>query len=79
MDPIWAPFMFQVTARLLVFWTVALNCNEFPTNTMLGLGETSTAIAGEIVTAAEADLVGSATETAVIVTEAGLGKVAGAV
>jgi hypothetical protein len=64
---------------LLAFRTVAVNCKVLPTNTTLGLGETDTAIGGVIVTAAEPDLVGSATETAVTVTDVWLGKVAGAV
>lgn len=78
MDPICVS-SFQLTALLLVFRTVAVNCKVFPTNTTLGLGETDTAIGAVIVTVAEADLVESATETAVTVTDVWLDKVAGAV
>ena len=59
--------------------TVAVNCCWPPMSTCAVTGETLTEIGGSIVTVAEADLVGSATEVAVTVTSAGLGTAEGAV
>ena len=75
------PFTCQVTAVLLVFVTVAVNCCVRLMATLTDFGATVTLIPGatNIVTVADPDLVESATETAVIVTAAGLGATAGAV
>jgi hypothetical protein len=67
----------QVTAVLLLFCTVAVNCWVPPNCTFEVAGEMETATGGMIVTEAEADFVGSATETAVTVTGLGLGTAAG--
>ena len=73
------PSTCQVTAVLLVFWTVAVNCCWPPTLTDGKSGDMVTVIAGRIVTVVEADLVESAWDTAVTVTVAGVGTLAGAV
>src|SRR5204863_109664 len=71
----------QVTAVLLVFCTVAVNCCVPPAPTVADTGEivTLTTAVGVMVTCAEADFVGSACDTAVTVTVAGFGTTAGAV
>src|SRR6266480_2777062 len=75
------PLTCQVTAVLLVFCTVAVNCCVPPAPTVADTGEivTRTTAAGVMVTCAEADFVGSAWDTAVTVTVAGFGTTAGAV
>lgn len=79
--PAVTPFTCHVTAVLLVFFRVAVNCCVVPAVTLAVVGATETLITTELVTVtkAEADFVGSACETAVTVTVAGLGTVAGAV
>src|SRR5204863_759 len=63
------PLTCQVTAVLLVFCTVAVNCCVPPTPTVADTGEivTRTTAAGVMVTCAKADFVGSAWDTAVTV------------
>ena len=73
------PFTCQVTAVLLVFCTVAVNCRVSPVLTVAEVGEIVTLTGPVIVTCAEPDLVVSACETAVTVTVAGFGTVPGAV
>src|SRR2546430_1096367 len=75
------PLTCQVTAVLLVFCTVAVNCCVPPAPTVADAGEivTLTTAAGVMVTCAEADFVGSACDTAVTATVAGFGTTAGAV
>src|SRR2546423_886466 len=75
------PLTCQVTAVLLVFCTVAVNCCVPPAPTVADTGEivTRTTAVGVMVTCAEADFVGSACDTAVTVTVAGFGTTAGAV
>src|SRR5437762_8079343 len=75
------PLTCQVTAVLLVFCTVAVNCCVPPAPTVADTGEivTRTTAAGVMVTCAEADFVGSACDTAVTATVAGFGTTAGAV
>jgi hypothetical protein len=58
--------------------TVAVNCCCAPTVTVAVTGERLTAIGGTTVTAAEFDLVGSATDVAVTEISAGLGTAEGA-
>ena len=74
-----APEMLHVTAVFVVPVTVAVNCCWAPVTTLAEPGETETATGGTIVTAAEADWEGSATEVAVTLRAAGFGTVAGAV
>ena len=57
---------------------MALNCCVPEKRTLATNGETETTTPGRIVTVADADFDGSATETAVIVTELGFGTTAGA-
>src|SRR5438045_123632 len=75
------PLTCQVTAVLLVFCTVAVNCCVPPAPTVADTGEivTRTTAAGVMVTCAEPDFVGSAWDTAVTVIVAGFGTTAGAV
>ncbi len=75
------PFTFQITPALVgSFCTVAVNCCVNPTLTVALLGDTLTDIGGGVmVTVADADLVGSATEVADTVTVGGFGTLAGAV
>jgi len=77
--PLQLPLSFQVTAVLLAFFTVALNCCLAPVTTWAVPGETTTVTAGTIVIAAVSDLVASAVDVAVNVTDAGFGTVVGAV
>jgi len=77
--PLQLPLIFQVTAELLAFFTVALNCCLPPVITWAVPGETTTDTAGTIVIAAVSDLVVSAADVAVKVTDAGFGTVVGAV
>jgi hypothetical protein len=77
-----APVTVYVTPLLPVsFVNVAVNVCVPLTVTLAVVGATETVIGGAavIVTVAEADLVGSATEVAVTVRVAGVGTVAGAV
>src|SRR5437763_8992154 len=73
------PLTCQVTAVLLVFCTVAVNCCVPPAPTVADTGEivTRTTAVGVMVTCAEADVVGSASDTAPTVTVAGFGTTAG--
>ena len=64
---------------MVAFFTVALNCCLAPVTTWALLGEITTDTGGTIVIVAVPDLVVSATEVAVNVTNAGLGIVVGAV
>src|SRR5437764_207988 len=75
------PFTCQVTAVLLVFCTVAVNCCVPPAPTVADAGEivTRTAVVGVVVTAAEADFVGTACDAAVTVTVAACRNTAGGV
>ena len=73
------PPTLQVTAVLAVLITAAVNCCVFPATTDAVAGETPTSTEGRIVTVADADLLGSASDVAVTLTCAGLGTVAGAV
>src|SRR5271157_4119133 len=75
------PVMLHVTAVLLVPVTVAVNCCCAPVFTEMLFGATVTAIGiGEvIVTVAEPDMVGYASNVAVTATSGGLGTLAGAV
>ena len=74
-----APLTLQVTAVLVVFATVAVNCLVAPGATVAVAGETVTDRGRITVTDAVADLVGSATDVAVTKTCGGLGTVLGAV
>jgi len=69
----------HVTAVLVAFVTVAVNCCVPPISSVTLVGEIATATGGATVTVAVADLVVSATEVAVTVTCAGVGTLAGAV
>jgi hypothetical protein len=69
----------HVTAVLLAFFTVAVNCCCAPVTTWTAFGDTVTETGGTTVIVAEADLVESATKVAVIETAGGLGTVEGAV
>src|SRR5207247_5329921 len=71
----------QVTAVLLVFCTVAVNCCVPPTPTVADTGEivTRTTAAGVMVTCAEADFVGRSEERRVAVDGGGFGPTAGGV
>jgi len=62
------PPRLQVTAVLEVLDTVAVNCCCFPATTPADVGDTLTATGKAIVTVAEPDFEGSATETACTVT-----------
>ena len=62
------PLTVQVTAVLEVLVTVAVNCWVFPAMTCAEVGATDTETGGRMVTAADADLVESATEVALTVT-----------
>ena len=73
------PTRLHVTAVLVVFATVAVNCCLLPTGTVTVAGDTVTDMGGAIVTDAVADFVGSSTEVAVTKTCGGLGTVPGAV
>jgi hypothetical protein len=73
------PFKLHVTAVFVVFFTVAVNCCVFPVTSSAVAGEMLTATGGRMVTVADAVLLVSATEVAVTITCAGLGKVPGAV
>ena len=74
-----APLTCHVTEPVAPFATVALNCwLPEPALTLTMDGEIVTATGAEIVAIAVADRVGSAIETAAIVTEAGEGAVVGA-
>jgi hypothetical protein len=77
------PFTCQVTAVLVVFCTVAVKACDAPVATLAVPGEIEILTGGEaaavMVTMAEADSLPSACATAVTVTAAGLGTVAGAV
>jgi hypothetical protein len=73
------PLILQVTLWLLVPVTLAVNCLYAPVTTSAVDGVTVTTTGGTIVTAADCDLVGSATEVAVTETCAGLGNELGAV
>lgn len=73
------PETLHVTAVLLVFKTVAVNCSCCPVRTWAVVGEMLTETGGMIVTVAVPDFVGSATEVAVTETCAGLGTLDGAV
>jgi len=78
------PFTCQVTAILVVFCTVAVKARDAAVATLAVPGEIEilTGVGEEgvvMVTVAEADLLVSACETALTVTIAGLGTVAGAV
>jgi hypothetical protein len=73
------PFTCQVTDPFTPFVTVALNCwLPEPAVTLAMDGEIETATGAVIVTDAGADRVGSATDTALTVTVAGDGTLAGA-
>ena len=70
----------HVTAALLAFCTVAVNCWLCPAWTEAKVGEMEIASGGAVmVTLAEPDLVESACETAVRLTVDGLGTTGGAV
>ena len=69
----------QVTAGFAVLPTVAVNVLVALTSRVTVAGESATVIAASTVTAAEADLLGSAWLVAVTVTDAGDGTVEGAV
>jgi hypothetical protein len=73
------PVTLHVTAVLLVFETVAVNCFCRPTFTLADVGEMLTATGKATVTTADDDFEGSATDVAVTVTWAGVGTTAGAV
>ena len=73
------PLTLQFTAVFELPVTVAVNCCCRPVTTVAEPGERFTMIGRRIVSVAEADLVGSATEVAVTNACAGLGTVAGAV
>jgi uncharacterized protein (DUF2237 family) len=73
------PEIVQVTVVLIVPVTVAVNCCLAPVTTFAEDGDTETATGSNIVTVAEADLLGSACEVAVTVTVGGVGTEAGAV
>ena len=79
----WSPpgmlFTCHVTATLMAFVTVARKSCELPTTTDAGVGEILTVTLEVSDTTAEADLVGSATDTAVMVTVFGFGITCGAV
>jgi hypothetical protein len=77
--PLQLPLKLQVTAVLLVFFTVAVNCWWAPVTTCALTGETDTETPAMTVTVAVADLVESATEVAVTETSGGLGILDGAV
>ena len=72
------PLTCQVTAVFVVFSTEAVNALLAPVASVALLGLTLTLMFATV-TVADADRVGSATETAVTVTVAGVGMVAGAV
>lgn len=72
------PFTCQVTAVLLIPVTMEVNCCVAPASTFTELGEMPIEVFAVMVTEAEADTEVSACETAVTVTVAGLGTVAGA-
>src|SRR5436190_1971488 len=74
------PLTCQVTAVLLVFCTVAVNCCVPPAPTVADTGEivTRTTAVGVMVTCAEADFVGSAWDTAVKIGRASCRESAGA-
>ncbi len=74
------PAVLQVTAVLVVPWTVAVNCCVAPRITVAVAGVTVTVTTGAVmVIVAVSDLVGSSFEVAVTVTVGGLGTVSGAV
>ena len=73
------PAMLHVTAVLVVFATVAMNCCFPPRGTVAVAGDTVTDTGRPMVTDAVADLVGSATEVAVTNTCGELGTALGAV
>jgi hypothetical protein len=73
------PLTCQVTFVLELLLTVAENACVAFTTTLLVVGDTETLIAAVMVTCAEAKRVVSATETALMVTIAGVGTAAGAV
>jgi hypothetical protein len=72
------PFTCQLTAVLLVFRNIAVNCCVPPVFTVAKVGEIVMLTGAVIVTCAEADWVESACETAVTVIVAGFGTVPGA-
>jgi hypothetical protein len=73
------PVTLHDTAVFVVPVTVAVNCCLAPVFSSTETGEMLTATGGVIVITAEPDLEGSATETAVMVTCGGVGRVEGAV
>ena len=73
-----APLTLHATAVFDVPVTDAVNCCVFPVETEALAGLTATATTGRTVALAEADLVGSATLVAVILTLAGEGATEGA-
>jgi hypothetical protein len=74
------PLTCQVTAVLVVLLTATvIACVPIPAWTFALAGDTDTVMGAVIVTVAEADRVGSEAETAVTVTLAGDGTLAGAV
>lgn len=73
------PLRVQVIAPLLVPLTIAWNCCCAPTVTSAVVGEMVTDIGTAIFTCAEADLLVSACDVAVTVTDGGFGTIAGAV
>lgn len=73
------PLTLQVTAVLVLPATVAVNCWVSPAFTCAVFGETFTDTGTAIVSVAEPEIVGSATETALIVTCGGVGVEGGAV
>jgi len=77
--PLQLPLTLQVTAVLVAFFTVAVNCCLAPVITWTVAGETVTEIGGTIVTVAVLVFVGSATDFDATRTWGGLGTVEGAV
>ena len=73
------PATVHVTAVLVAFATVAVNCCVSPVTNWMVFGEMVTVVGRATVTVAEPDWVGSATEVAVTVTCGGVGALAGAV
>lgn len=74
-----APLRLHVTAVLVEPVTVAVNCCIFPATTCAEAGETVNATGARMVTVADADFVGSASDVTVTVATAGLGTAPGPV
>lgn len=73
------PAIFHVTAVFVVFVTVAMNCCCIPVFNVADFGEILIETGKATVMVADPDFDGSATEVAVAITCAGVGRVAGAV